>query len=65
MGEVDECAADYEEALLAEGAQTQDEADHPSRHAERGAEVLGEERQNGEEADTGGELGKDHQPQQR
>ncbi|GAA4061778.1 hypothetical protein GCM10022233_39310 [Streptomyces shaanxiensis] len=59
---VDECAADYEEALLAEGAQPQDEADHPSRHAERGAEVLGEERQNGEEADTRGELGKDQQP---
>ncbi|GAA1544214.1 hypothetical protein GCM10009730_61700 [Streptomyces albidochromogenes] len=47
---VDDPAADHEQPLLAEGAQAEDEADHPARHADRGAEVRGEERQNGVEA---------------
>jgi hypothetical protein len=75
VGEVDEAAADGEQALLAEGSQAEDEADHPARHTDGGAEVFGEEWQDGVEADVEGELGQDQdqqpqpqpqpQPQQR
>jgi hypothetical protein len=61
---VHEPAADHEQALLAEGPQAEDEADHPARHADRGAEVFGEERQYGVEADDEGELGEDQQAQE-
>jgi hypothetical protein len=62
---VHEQAADHEQALLAESPQAEDEADRPSGHADRAAEVLGEVRQHGEEADVEGELRQDQQSQER
>jgi hypothetical protein len=62
---VGERPADHEQPLLAEGPQPQHEPNQPARHADRLRQVLGEERQDGEEADVEGELGEDQQPEQR
>ncbi len=62
---VGERAAHHEQPLLAEGPQSEHEPDQPARHADVLSEVLGEEGQDGEEAEVEGELGEEEQADER